>query len=112
MKNNLHEEIRSIIKEEIKNIYSARCILTTTRERNLTEILTDIRASMGITVVTMVGSSQFVGERKEVSELTIKYLPFGTSVRAFTKHMTKTIKKIDGVMSIKVMEVSLFEPRD
>jgi len=112
MKNNLHKKIRSIVKEELKNIFSARCILTTSRERNLTEILTDIRAVTGITVVGMVGSSQFVGDNKEVSELTIKYLPFGTSIRAFTKHISKIIKGIDGVMSIKVLEVNLFEPRD
>ena len=51
MKNNLHKKIRSLVKEELKNIFSASCILTTSRERNLTEILTDIRAVTGITVV-------------------------------------------------------------
>ena len=64
-----------ILNEAVKtNVYKAECVLATNRDVNLTDVLNNIRALQGITIVNMVGKSRFVSKQKELVQVEMKFL--------------------------------------
>ena len=98
MKNKLRVLVKEVIEE---GIFEILCLLTTNRQVNLTNILTDVRAIKGITTVTLRKAATAVSEDKEIAQLKIKFKPVGSSVFRYVKAVRHTIKNIDGVLDFE-----------
>jgi len=94
------ERIKKIILEELdQNVLELFCRLESNRVRNLTDILTDMRAVCGVTIVNMAMASRFVSEGREIAELNIKFKPFGVATNKYLRKLIADVKKIDGVLA-------------
>jgi len=94
------ERIKKIILEELdQNVLELFCRLESNRIRNLTDILTDMRAVCGVTIVNMAMASRFVSEGREIAELNIKFKPSGVAKNKYLRKLIADVKKIDGVLA-------------
>ena len=94
------EKIKKIILEELdQNVLELFCRLESNRIRNLTDILTDMRAICGVTIVNMAMASRFVSEGREIAELNIKFKPLGIATNKYLRKLITDVKKIDGVLA-------------
>ena len=94
------ERIKKIILEELdQNVLELFCRLESNRIRNLTDILTDMRAVCGVTIVNMAMASRFVSEGREITELDIKFKPYGIAKNKYLRKLIADVKKIDGVLA-------------
>jgi hypothetical protein len=107
LKNLIKEEILSILKEEYIDKFKVKGILTTdTTTRPQQEILSDIRALTGVTIVSTVDLdgeySQNNNNLKVILNLKIDGYPFiksGGFNRDTIQKIILDIKKVDGVRS-------------
>lgn len=84
--------------------YKIRCLLTVTgrTDRKKEDILSDIRAVQGVTIVNILHSRDT--EMNEFSEMIMKIntSPFGSaSIFDILKVISRDIKKLDGVTTFK-----------
>ena len=94
------EQIKKIILEELEqDVLELFCRLESNRIRNLTDILTDMRAVCGVTIVNMAMASRFVSEGREIAELNIKFKPSGVAKNKYLRKLIADVKKIDGVLA-------------
>tara|TARA_Y100001963_G_C6677918_1_gene398401 strand:+ start:608 stop:1003 length:396 start_codon:yes stop_codon:yes gene_type:complete len=100
------ENIKKIVTEAIgQAVWEAQCTLHTARTENLTEILTQIRAIRGVTIVNLVEASKKVTQNKEVSQIKVKFVPIGGSVPQYLKWLKNKVRNTSGVLSFIVKEV-------
>lgn len=100
------EDIKKLIREGIEyRVYEAECLVQTSRQDNLTEILTGLRAMPGITTVTMIGSSKYLSDEKEQSHIKIKFVPLGKSINSYIKNLTIRTRRLAGVYSFQIKSV-------
>ena len=98
--------LRTLITEQLteKDIIQAECLIHTKREENITDVLTNIRALPGITIVTMIGSSKQVSLYKEISRLRIKFLPLTGTVKEYIIFLNNKVRSLPAVFSFKVLD--------
>jgi len=100
------KKIKDLVRERIEyRVYEAECLIQTSRQDNLTEVLTGMRALPGITTVNMVGASKQLSEEKEESRLKIKFVPLGKSLNAYIKFLIQKTRKLPGVYSFQIKNV-------
>jgi len=81
-------------------IYETIARLTIDKKINLKDIYTKIRAIEGVTVVSTEYERVDVGETRERSEIKIKFMKAGRSLRHYTLMLAKSINRISGVRSV------------
>lgn len=98
--------LKKLIVEELseKDIIQAECLIHTKRDANITDILTNIRALPGVTIVSMLGSSKQVSLYKEISRIRIKFLPLTGSVKEYIIFLNKKVRTFPSVFSFKVLD--------
>ena len=82
-------------------VYEARLILSVTGERNITDILQDIRAIEGITIVDIEETRQFLGRRKTVIKM--KYIAVGKLPIEYKEFLRKTLPGINGITAARIV---------
>ena len=88
-------------------IYEAECILTVTGERNITDVLTDIRGIEGITTVNIMpgyGEEQTAGIEAEKIRVKFKFLKGRYSLRFRLASLVSKINKTKDLIGIKVFK--------
>ena len=68
----VYQLVKEVINES--NVYEARVMMRSSRDKNLTEILDEIRAVCAVTVVNLPHAAQPLSKFKEISELKLKFL--------------------------------------
>jgi hypothetical protein len=104
LKNIIREEFTSILNEKKgdSTIYHIDGTLVfSNKNRNLEEILSDIRAVKGITIVKTTGEKKLADNTYETT-LKLKidpypFIPLGGFKQEKVKELTNEIRKIDGV---------------
>ena len=99
-----------ILNEAVKtNVYKAECVLATNRDVNLTDVLNNIRALEGITIVNMVGKSRFVSKQKELIQVEMKFLPSKPAVLDYLRELESAIRAYPEIYSFRVVKIIDFE---
>jgi len=76
----------------------------TARERNISEILTDVRALVGVVTVSFVQPTRNISDTEHITLLKIKYAPGFSTKKNIIRELFYNIKKINGVNMIKIMK--------
>ena len=105
----VYQLIKEVINES--NVYEARVIMRSSRDKNLTEILDEIRAVCAVTVVSLPHAARPLSEFKEVSELKLKFLLTSPSLKQHLRKMAIAARKIDGIYSFRVINANKIEKR-
>ena len=82
-------------------VYEARIILSVSGERNITDILQDIRAIEGITIVDIEETRQFLGRKKTVIKM--KYLVTGRLPQEYKEHLRRALPLVVGVNAARIV---------
>lgn len=105
------EQLENLIKEEISKIpvYLASVLIETDRNENLTDILTEIRAIEGVTIVTLDSPSHPITAYKERTYISLKFIPVGNFNRPlnFLKEMRTRIMETRGVHTFSVKHLQV-----
>jgi hypothetical protein len=104
LKNIIREEFISALKEKKGDstiYYMVGRMTFTNKDRNLEEILSDIRAVEGVTIVK-TGNEVKVADKVYETDLIFKvdpypFIPLGGFKQEKVKELTNEIRKIDGV---------------
>tara|TARA_R110000824_G_scaffold294583_4_gene482968 strand:- start:576 stop:911 length:336 start_codon:yes stop_codon:yes gene_type:complete len=87
-------------------VFQAMSILTSLRDKNLTDILTLIRKVEGVTTVTLTEAAVPIGEKHEQSMLKLKFVIGPNQNWAQYKDaLSKRVIAIDGVLNFEVKKV-------
>ena len=104
------QELEKVLSEAVsETIFEALCTLQTNRTENLTDVLTRIRALRGVTIVNLKEASKKVTQGKEVSKISLKFVPIGGSVPQYLQWLKNKIRNTPGVLSFIVKEISNVE---
>lgn len=113
-KDKVKKIIREILLEgnllEAMKIYEAECVLTTTGDRNITDIFTDIRAIEGVTIVSVIpgyGQVASPGVSAETARVKIKFVKGKFSLRHLASSLTSKIGRIRGVVGVKIVKTRI-----
>lgn len=100
------KDLKYLISEQLseKDIIQAECLIHTKRDENITDVLTNIRALPGVTIVTMIGSSKQVSLYKEISRLRIKFLPLTGTIKEYIVFLNNKVRSFPEVYSFKVVD--------
>tara|TARA_Y100000034_G_scaffold133284_1_gene198338 strand:- start:460 stop:831 length:372 start_codon:yes stop_codon:yes gene_type:complete len=82
-------------------VHEARIILSVSGERNITDILQDIRAIEGITIVDIEETRQFLGRKKTVIKL--KYLVSGKLPAEYKEFLRRALPGVVGVNAARIV---------
>ena len=98
--------LRTIIEEAVatieNHIISIECILSSGSERNISDILTEIRALPNVTIVSAMKPTMLAGQNTHVSQIKIKILPKkNVTRRQYLTELHRYITKIPSVIKIK-----------
>ena len=100
------KEIKSLVKEAVeKKMYEAICTLDSSRNRNFTRVLDDLRCVCDITIVAVTDPAKPLSTEKERSELRIKFLLSKPSLREHLMRLSIEARKVPGVYSFSVKRV-------
>tara|TARA_B100000424_G_C22531720_1_gene304064 strand:+ start:84 stop:476 length:393 start_codon:yes stop_codon:yes gene_type:complete len=100
------EKLKHILSEAIGSaVWEAMCVLQTNRTENLTEVLTQIRALRGVTIVNLKEASKKVTQGKEISNISVKFVPIGGSVPQYLIWLKNKVRNTPGVLSFIVKEI-------
>lgn len=103
---NKQKELKNILSEAIGSaVWEAMCVLQTNRTENLTEIMTQIRALRGVTIVNLKEASKKVTQGKEISKISVKFVPIGGSVPQYLTWLKNKVRNTSGVLSFIVKEI-------
>jgi len=102
----MSNKLRILVEQEISSkVQEAECVIQTSVEMNLTDILTSIRAIAGVTIVNLIGSSRKLTEYKAIAYLKIKFVPLGASSDTFIKSLVNHVRGLQGVYSFQIKNV-------
>tara|TARA_R110000796_G_scaffold207223_1_gene323544 strand:+ start:773 stop:1111 length:339 start_codon:yes stop_codon:yes gene_type:complete len=87
-------------------VFQALSLLTSLREKNLTDILTLIRKIEGVTTVTLTEAAVPISESHEQSMLKLKFvIGANQSWAQYKDALSKRIIEVDGVLNFEVKKV-------
>lgn len=95
------ENVETIEEFKEPAIYEARIILNVTGDRNITDILNDVRAIEGITVVDTEETKQFLGRKKSVIKM--KYLVVNKLPQEYKEFLRKALPHVHGVTAARIV---------
>jgi hypothetical protein len=100
------QELRTIVKEAISviedKVVSIEALMTSTSDRNISDILTEIRGIRGVTIVSSLIPSVAATEGKNVSSIKIKYLPMqGEPPKKYLTELHRKLINMDNIVKIK-----------
>jgi len=100
------KEIKLLVKETLeKRMYEAVCSLESSRDRNLTRVLDDLRGVCGITIVAITSPAKAISNKKEKSELRVKFLLIAPSLNEHLARLSLEAKRVPGVYSFSIKKV-------
>ena len=88
-----------------KDFYEAMVMLDSNRDLNLTEVLDQLRAACRITIVAVEGPAVALSAYKEQSKLRVKFMKTKQSVRDDLDDIKRSVHKIDGIYSFRILKV-------
>ena len=100
------KELRTIVKEAISliedQVISIEALMTSTSDRNISDILTEIRGLRGVTIVSTLIPSIARGEGKNVSSIKIKYIPLeGEPPKKYLTELHRKLINMDNILKVK-----------
>ena len=102
----LTQLLKEVAQELEKNIVTIESVLTTTSDRNISDILTEIRATVGVTIVSSMIPTKSVGRGVQLSHIKIKFLPLRNIPRkVYLLRLHQEIMKISGVIKTRFVKV-------
>jgi hypothetical protein len=102
----LNKLILEIVGEIEKNILTIETVLTTTAERNISDILTEMRAIYGVTIVSSMVPTKNVGRGVHLSHVKIKFLPIKNIPRKlFMLKLHQQIMSISGTVKARFIKL-------
>ena len=101
----LKEKVVEIISETLRSdVYKAEVMVHSSRDRNITEILDEIRALCGVTIVNSLESRR-LSDKSEQSLCTIKFFLTTPSLQQHLVKLALAVRKIDGVLAFNTVRV-------
>ena len=87
-------------------VFQAMSVLTSMRDKNLTDILTLIRKIEGVTTVTLTEAAMPISEKHEQSMLKLKFV-IGPNQNwsQYKSALSKRVIAIDGVLNFEVKKI-------
>tara|TARA_R110000824_G_scaffold202090_5_gene386301 strand:+ start:2515 stop:2874 length:360 start_codon:yes stop_codon:yes gene_type:complete len=100
------KELRTIVKEAISliedQVISIEALMTSTSDRNISDILTEIRGLRGVTIVSTLIPSIARGEGRNVSSIKIKYIPLeGEPPKKYLTELHRELINMDNILKVK-----------
>ena len=99
---------RKVLKEAPRRmtpIFETDVTLVTSGERNITDILTDIRAIRGVTIVNIEeGGTEKYTDTTDKTRLSVKFVKGGYSLSHVVRALVREVTKINGVIRIRVVK--------
>ena len=109
---NKTQKIQTLVREALEGkFYEARVLLHSDRNINLTIILDELRGVCGITIVSVTGPAKPLSSAKEKTDLKIKFLVTGPSLKRHVREMKARAQSVHGVYSFRVTEVNKLNRR-
>jgi len=104
----IHENWREFISEEEKvrdmKVFAAQCQLAYGVNRTQQDILTDIRAIEGVTILTLMEPA-VKSSTQERLKFKLKFTPRGIDLKQYTARLRKQIRHLDDVHDINILHV-------
>ncbi len=108
----LKEKVAEIISEALTaDVYKAEVMIHSSRERNITEILDEVRALCGVTIVNSIESRK-LSDKSEQSLCTIKFFLTTPSLQQHLVKLALAVRKIDGVLSFNTIKVNKISQKE
>jgi|10_taG_2_1085330.scaffolds.fasta_scaffold13061_3 nitrate reductase NapAB chaperone NapD len=102
----MSKRIKNIVAEAISDkVQEAECVIHTSTQENLTDVLTSIRAIAGVTIVNLVGSSKRVSDERDASYLKIKFIPNVASSDAYVRNLVSYVRNLPSVFTFEIKKV-------
>jgi hypothetical protein len=104
---------KKVLKEiapRMTPIFETDVNLVTSGERNITDILTDVRAIRGITIVNIEeGGTEKYTQTTDRTRLAIKFVKGGYSLSHVVRALVREITKVAGVIRIRIIKTRRVE---
>jgi adenine specific DNA methylase Mod len=98
-----------LLKEEEKvrelKVFMAHCTLTYGVTRTQQDILTDIRAIEGVTILTLVEPAIKL-ENQESLKIKLKFTTRGADLKQYIMRLKRSIAALDDVYSLRILHVT------
>lgn len=108
---NLKKFVSSMIQEVTgQRQYEGICIVRSDRDRNITEILEELRGVCGITIVNSDPSKR-LSANTEMTRIKARFFLTSPSLSTHTEKMSLAAREISGVHSFRVLRVEEYDPR-
>lgn len=106
---NLKKFVKSMIQEVSSDTqYEAVCIIRSDRERNITEILEELRGVCGITIVSSEPSKR-LSANTEMTRVKARFFLTSPTLPTHVKKMALSARNIDGIHSFRVLRAEEYE---
>ena len=111
---NLEDNFMSVLKEALEEgLFEIITILDTNRKENLTDILMDLRAICGITIVTVLEPAVRISETTERTILKIKFKPGNKPLKAYMLNLRDHVLKFKEVEDFRIKKlVDIFQQKN
>jgi hypothetical protein len=108
----LKDKIKEVILEALQHdVYKAEVSVKSDKERNITEILDEMRALCGVTIVNSFPSKS-LSEKSELTVCTIKFFLTNPSLKLHMNKLALAAKKINGVLAFRVLKIDKLQEKD
>tara|TARA_R110000824_G_scaffold112153_1_gene261194 strand:- start:1969 stop:2307 length:339 start_codon:yes stop_codon:yes gene_type:complete len=106
---NLKKFVKSIIQEvSDETQYEAICIIRSDRDRNITEILEELRGVCGITIVSSEPSKR-LSANTEMTRVKARFFLTSPTISTHVNKMSFSARNISGVHSFRVLRAEEYE---
>ncbi len=94
-------------KERVRSlkVFVAQCVLTYGVVRTQQDVLTDIRALEGVTILTLVEPAEKL-ENQESLKIKLKFAPKGADLEQFIIRLKRLVSGLDDVHNIRILHVT------
>jgi len=103
---NLKNNFISILQEALEQgIFEVIVILDTDRKQNLTDVLMNMRAICGVTIVSVLHPAERIGEEIERTIIKIKFTSGATPLKAFMLNLKDQVLKFKEVEDFRIKKL-------
>tara|TARA_R100001377_G_C3170363_1_gene102851 strand:+ start:711 stop:1046 length:336 start_codon:yes stop_codon:yes gene_type:complete len=108
----LKEKVREVISEALKyDVYKADVSIKSTKDRNITEILDEMRGLCGVTIVNISVASKSLSEETEITICSLKFFLTNPSLKLHMNKLALSAKKIEGVAAFRILRVERIQDK-
>jgi len=109
----LKDKVREVVLEALRHdVYKAEVSIKSSKDRNITEILDEMRALCGVTIVNISSPSKSLSETSEITICTLKFFLTNPSLKLHLNKLALAAKKIEGTMAFRVLRVDKLQEKD